>query len=139
MSDPPMPDPGDPLRRQMSEAMETIREQIERLREGPTMGDPLDDRSVIADLEAEYAKLKAARDRSAQAADQADTLYKGGRQDALTNIDAHRVLATSDQALAQAESKVAGDQVTLFLALGGGWQAAPPSAGTSTVAVNTAH
>jgi multidrug efflux system outer membrane protein len=85
------------------------------------------------------AALRAARDRSAQATDQADSLYKAGRQDSLNNLDAHRVLAASDQALAQAESKVAGDQVTLFLALGGGWQAATPSTRTSTVAVNTAH
>ncbi len=49
------------LRRQLTEAMETIREQLERLREGPSMGGPLDDRSVIADLEAEYEQLKQAR------------------------------------------------------------------------------
>jgi outer membrane protein TolC len=39
------------------------------------------------------------------------------------------VLAASDQALAQAESKIAGDQVALFLALGGGWQAEPAAPG----------
>ncbi len=66
--------------------------------------------------------LSAARDRAAQAAGQADSLFKAGRQDALTNIDAQRVLASSDQALAQVESKIAEDQVVLFLALGGGWQ-----------------
>jgi multidrug efflux system outer membrane protein len=74
------------------------------------------------------AALRAARDRAAQAAGQADTLYRAGRQDALTNIDAQRVLAASDQALAQVESKIAGDQVALFLALGGGWQVDPPAA-----------
>jgi len=51
------------LRQEMTDAMETIREQIERLREGPAIGEALDDRSVIADLEAEYAQLKDARDR----------------------------------------------------------------------------
>lgn len=50
-----------PLRQQMTEAMERIREQLELLRSGPTIGGALDDRSVIADLEAEYAALKAAR------------------------------------------------------------------------------
>jgi NodT family efflux transporter outer membrane factor (OMF) lipoprotein len=74
------------------------------------------------------AALRAARDRAAQAQSQADSLYRAGRQDALTNIDAQRVLASSDQALAQAESRIAGDQVTLFLALGGGWQTDPESA-----------
>ncbi len=72
--------------------------------------------------------LRAARDRAAQAAGQADILYRAGRQDALVNIDAQRVLASSDQGLAQAESKVAGDQVAIFLALGGGWQVDPASA-----------
>lgn len=50
-----------PLRQQIDDAMETIRRQLERLREGPTIGGPSDDRSVIADLEAEYQELKEAR------------------------------------------------------------------------------
>jgi hypothetical protein len=50
-----------PLREQMTDAMERIREQLELLRSGPTIGGPSDDRSVIADLEAEYEALKAAR------------------------------------------------------------------------------
>jgi NodT family efflux transporter outer membrane factor (OMF) lipoprotein len=72
------------------------------------------------------AALRAARERAAQARSQADSLFSAGRQDALTNIDAQRVLASSDQALAQAESRIAADQVALFLALGGGWQTDPP-------------
>ena len=50
-----------PLREQMTDAMERIREQLDLLRSGPTIGGPSDDRSVIADLEAEYQALKAAR------------------------------------------------------------------------------
>jgi hypothetical protein len=50
-----------PLRQQIDDAMATIRQQLDRLREGPTMGGPSDDRSVIADLEAEYQRLKEAR------------------------------------------------------------------------------
>jgi NodT family efflux transporter outer membrane factor (OMF) lipoprotein len=69
------------------------------------------------------AALTAARDRAAEAAGQADTLYRDGRQDAFTDLDTQRVLASADSALAQAESRVADDQVNLFLALGGGWQA----------------
>jgi hypothetical protein len=49
------------LRAELSQAMERIREQVDRLREGPTIGGALDDRSVIADLEAEYDALKQAR------------------------------------------------------------------------------
>jgi hypothetical protein len=52
---------GKPLREQMTDAMERISAQLELLREGPTIGGPLDDRSVIADLEAEYQALKEAR------------------------------------------------------------------------------
>jgi hypothetical protein len=50
-----------PLREQMTDAMEKIRQQVEILRDGPTMGEPSDDRSLIAELEAEYLALKEAR------------------------------------------------------------------------------
>jgi len=49
------------LREQITAAMEKIRHQLELLREGPTIGGALDDRSVIAGLEAEYQELKDAR------------------------------------------------------------------------------
>jgi multidrug efflux system outer membrane protein len=71
--------------------------------------------------------LQAARDRAAEAAGQADRLYKDGREDAFTDLDAQRVLASADAALAQAETGVAEDQVNLFLALGGGWQVDQPA------------
>ena len=50
-----------PLRQQIDDGMEAIRRQLERLREGPTMGEPSNDLTVIADLEAEYQALKEAR------------------------------------------------------------------------------
>ena len=50
-----------PLREQMTDAMEKIRQQVETLRVGPTMGEPPDDRSLIAELAAEYQALKEAR------------------------------------------------------------------------------
>ncbi len=56
-----MPDPETPLREQMTDAMDNIRRQIDLLRSGPTIGESLDDRSVIADLEAEFQALKQAR------------------------------------------------------------------------------
>jgi hypothetical protein len=52
-----------PLREQMTEAMEKIRHQVEMLRDGPTMGEPSDDRSLLAELEAEYQALKDARSK----------------------------------------------------------------------------
>jgi hypothetical protein len=56
-----MSESGKPLRQQIDNAMERIRHQLERLREGPSIGGPSDDRSVIAGLEAEYQALKEAR------------------------------------------------------------------------------
>ena len=50
-----------PLRQQIDDGMEAIRQQLQRLREGPTMGGPSDDLTVIADLEAEFQALKAAK------------------------------------------------------------------------------
>ena len=50
-----------PTREQMTDAMQAIRHQLDLLRSGPTIGGPSDDRSVIADLEAEYQALAEAR------------------------------------------------------------------------------
>lgn len=50
-----------PLRQQMTDAMDNIRQQLNLLRSGPTIGAPLDNRSVIAGLEAEFVALKEAR------------------------------------------------------------------------------
>jgi len=56
-----MSESDDPLRQQIDEAMAVIRHQLERLREGPSIGGALDDRSVIAGLEDELEQLKQAR------------------------------------------------------------------------------
>jgi multidrug efflux system outer membrane protein len=68
------------------------------------------------------AALRAARDRADEAERQAATLFNAGQGNAFVTLDAQRVRAGAEQALAQAESRVAADQVDLFLALGGGWQ-----------------
>jgi hypothetical protein len=52
-----MSEPEKPRRQQIDEAMAAIHHQLERLREGPTLGEPSDDRTVIAELEAEYQAL----------------------------------------------------------------------------------
>ncbi len=65
--------------------------------------------------------LRAARDRADQAQQQAKTLFNAGESNAFVTLDAERVRAGADQALARSESRVAADQVNLFLALGGGW------------------
>lgn len=56
-----MPESDKPLRQQIDDGMEAIRCQIEQLRDGPTMGEPSNDLTVIAELEAEYQALKKAR------------------------------------------------------------------------------
>ena len=70
-----MSHPDKPLREQIDDAMTVIRHQIERLREGPTLGEPSNDIALIAELEAEYLALREARtglgadDRPAGASD----------------------------------------------------------------------
>ena len=56
-----MTDADEPTREQIADAMQAIRHQLDLLRSGPTIGGPSDDRSVIADLEAEYQALAEAR------------------------------------------------------------------------------
>ncbi|WP_343527018.1 efflux transporter outer membrane subunit [Sphingomonas sp.] len=69
------------------------------------------------------AALRAARDQSARAASDAQRLFKAGRTGFLPVLDAQRTLIGAEQTLAAADSRLAADQVQLFLALGGGWQA----------------
>lgn len=74
------------------------------------------------------AALKAAREQSALAASQASELYRYGRTDFLTTLDTQRSLASAESALTASDAQLAGDQVALFLALGGGWESAGPGA-----------
>ena len=67
------------------------------------------------------AILHAARDKAAEASGEADSLYKAGRTPYLTGLLAQQTLTSSEQSLAASDSQVSLDQVTLFLALGGGW------------------
>ena len=75
-----------------------------------------------------HAALQSARDESATVADQARRLYLAGRTGYLDALDAERGLATSEATLAASDAELADDQVSLFLALGGGWEAAPAKA-----------
>lgn len=71
-------------------------------------------------------ELAAARDDAAAANANIQRLYAGGVADFLDRLDAERTLIQAENALAAATVQVSQDQITLFLALGGGWQAAPP-------------
>ncbi|MBN3820527.1 TolC family protein, partial [Paraburkholderia sp. Se-20369] len=56
-------------------------------------------------------------------ADQHSARYLAGRQSFTSDRDATRTLASVHARVAAAEGQVAADQVRLFLALGGGWEA----------------
>lgn len=80
------------------------------------------------DLE-RVAALTAARDFSADAAREAEALYRGGREDFLSVLDAERTRANAEASLASAQSRLVSDQISLFLSLGGGWEGPPPAPG----------
>jgi NodT family efflux transporter outer membrane factor (OMF) lipoprotein len=67
--------------------------------------------------------LTAARDEAAKAASYSHQLQAVGRSSELATLDAERTLAGADSALAGGQARVSQDQVALFLALGGGWEA----------------
>jgi hypothetical protein len=56
-----MPDPETPLREQLDEAIGRVRRELDILRSPSTIGGGPDDRSVIAELEAELEALQEAR------------------------------------------------------------------------------
>jgi outer membrane protein TolC len=66
--------------------------------------------------------LVVAQARAQEAERQAQRLYAGGRTDFLPLLDAERSLVQADGALANSHAEIAEDQVTIFLALGGGWE-----------------
>ncbi|WP_186079042.1 efflux transporter outer membrane subunit [Burkholderia gladioli] len=86
------------------------------------------------DLERE-GRLEAARDHAANAASDAHEIQLAGRESDLDTLDAERVLVTAERALSDQKAMVSQDQVALFLALGGGWEAhaeqEPNTAGAS--------
>lgn len=74
------------------------------------------------------AALRRARTQSAEAARIARLRFQHGREPFQVVLDAERVLAQADAAVAQSEAQLSDYLVALFLALGGGWQEQPPAA-----------
>lgn len=70
----------------------------------------------------QVAALTRARDSAAQSSNQAERLFRFGRSDFLTLLDAQRTLANSEAARTRAEVQLVDDQVDVFAALGGGWR-----------------
>ncbi|HEX8667591.1 MAG TPA: TolC family protein [Allosphingosinicella sp.] len=69
------------------------------------------------------AALRRARAGSAEAARIARLRYRSGREPFQIVLEAERSLSQTEAALAQAEADLSNDLVSVFLALGGGWEA----------------
>lgn len=72
------------------------------------------------------AALRRARTQSAEAARIARLRYQAGREPFQSVLDVERTLAQTDAAVAQSEAQLSDNLITLFLALGGGWQDGRP-------------
>jgi NodT family efflux transporter outer membrane factor (OMF) lipoprotein len=72
-----------------------------------------------------HAALLAARDHSAAALKIAQIKFNVGGESFLDLLDAQRTLADTQTALAVSDGALVTDQITVFKALGGGWQSAP--------------
>jgi NodT family efflux transporter outer membrane factor (OMF) lipoprotein len=68
------------------------------------------------------ATLRRARADSLEAARVARLRYRAGRESFQIVLEAERSLSQTETALAQSEAQLSTDLVTVFLALGGGWQ-----------------
>ncbi|MEI9850803.1 MAG: TolC family protein [Sphingomonas sp.] len=69
-----------------------------------------------------HAALKAARDEAETAVNITRARQREGDIDSLQLLDAERTFADTEADLAAADARIAGAQVDLFRALGGGWQ-----------------
>lgn len=83
--------------------------------------------------------LTLARNDAALAERNVQRLYAGGVGEFLDTLDAQRTLIQAQDQLAQATAQVSQNQVDLFMALGGGWEDAPPVAQTDLGRVTEPH
>ncbi len=87
-----------------------------------------DTETALASLSGEserYASLTRSRDLNAEAARIVRLRYGAGRENFLAVLDAERTLANTQALLAISEATLSSDQISLFKALGGGWEDAP--------------
>lgn len=68
------------------------------------------------------ASVRAARDSAVEANDQAWRLFRFGRTDFLSVLDAQEKLASAESSLATSNATLIDKQIAVFIALGGGWQ-----------------
>lgn len=71
-------------------------------------------------------RLRAAQENASKSSRDARRLFAEGRDSFFSVLDADQKLVAVEQELAVQQSTLAGDQVQLFLTLGGGWQASAP-------------
>jgi NodT family efflux transporter outer membrane factor (OMF) lipoprotein len=75
-----------------------------------------------------HAALLTARDQSAEAARLAEIRFQAGGASFLELLDARRSLIVTQSVLAVSDEALVSDQITVFKALGGGWEDSPPVA-----------
>jgi NodT family efflux transporter outer membrane factor (OMF) lipoprotein len=80
------------------------------------------------------AALERAAESAQRAADQTKQRFDSGRDNFLNLLVAEQNRAAARQALAQSDTNVANLQISLFKALGGGWEGAPVVASPSSPA-----
>jgi multidrug efflux system outer membrane protein len=115
-----------------------VRAQIAGARAGAVIALDQYHQTVLGALEeTEDALVTHARDRdqlhhaedaaraSATAAKLAEIRYKGGMVDFLSVLDAERTELQTQDALAQSRTEAATSLITVYKALGGGWETAP--------------
>ena len=69
--------------------------------------------------------LSRASASAALSAQQANRLFRFGRGDFLSLLDAQRSYASAQLAAANARTQLVEDQITVFMSLGGGWEQGP--------------
>ena len=79
----------------------------------------LDDYAAALDR---LQRLKSAADAARTVKDRADELWRGGKLGGLEALDAQRTWIAAESAVAVEQAEINKDQISAFMALGGGWQ-----------------
>ena len=69
--------------------------------------------------------MRSARDFNVEAVRIVRLRYSAGAQSFLDVLDAERTLAAAEASLAASDAQLTTNQIGVFKALGGGWEAAP--------------
>ena len=72
-----------------------------------------------------HGALTTARDQSAEALRLAQVRFQAGGASFLDVLDAQRTMVTAEAAVAVSDEALVADQISVFKALGGGWEEAP--------------